>query len=331
MIKKKLILILSFTTLFFAVVCQEITPYKFVGSFDEEIAQSSYVAPTSARFMVPREGIKDPDIIYYFSKPKNNEAFPIAVMCTGSTTRDGIGSIIHFHRYLLQEFMDLKSAVITLEQWGVDGKNIDDKEFMKHYTRSQRLKDHKTVIEHLKVNPPNGWNGKFIFLGASEGGPIVTSLTELYPDNTLATINWCGAGDISWQEQLWLFLQKLSKENTDFEKIMPSREEYDNSMSEIIANPTFDEYLFGMTYAYHADTIHYPATDYTKIQTPYLVVAGTQDSIIESADTFAQKAKDAGVNITYLRVPDMDHYVRKRPDIIEQSFAWLKQQTHLHL
>jgi hypothetical protein len=30
--------------------------------------------------------------------------------------------------------------------------------------------------------------------------------------------------------------------------------------------------------------------------------------------------------IDYIRVEGMDHYIRKRPDIIDQSFEWLKNQ-----
>lgn len=68
--------------------------------------------------------------------------------------------------------MDLDVGVLTVEQQGVDGKKINAHEFMENYTRSHRLSDHRTVIEHLKKNPPKGWNGKLIFLGVSEGGPL---------------------------------------------------------------------------------------------------------------------------------------------------------------
>jgi hypothetical protein len=68
----------------------------------------------------------------------------------------------------LEEFLDLNVGVITVEQRGVDGNAIDAKEFMEHYTRSNRLKDHQVVIESLKRNPPTGWNGKFLFLGVSD-------------------------------------------------------------------------------------------------------------------------------------------------------------------
>lgn len=66
--------------------------------------------------------------------------------------------------------------------------------------------------------------------------------------------------------------------------------------------------------------------DYKKIRTPFLFVAGAEDTIIDSSDAFVEKAKNSAVNMTYLRVEDMDHYVRKRPDIINQSFEWLTNQ-----
>jgi pimeloyl-ACP methyl ester carboxylesterase len=309
----------------------EITPYKFINR--EDIA--SYNIPSSSRFTTKRLDKNSSDIIYYLSKPSANN-YPIAIMCGGSSTKDNIESIIHVHRYFLKEFLDLGAGVLTIEQWGVDGNKINEKEFMDHYTRSQRLKDHKTVIEHLKSNPPIGWNGKFIFFGISEGGPIVTSLTEDYPEISIATMNWSGAGDWSWHEELWVFIQQLLVENPEClhhiklsdchtcSEDIKFRERYDARMNIIMRNPNADQNFLGMSYKYHADALLYPLPDYKKISTPFLVVAGAQDTIIQSSDAFVQKAKNVGANITYLRVSDMDHYVRRRPDIIQKSFEWLK-------
>ena len=61
-------------------------------------------------------------------------------------------------------------------------------------------------------------------------------------------------------------------------------------------------------------------------RSPFLVVQGTEDPNIESCDEFVRKAKEAGAPIEYIRVEGMDHYIRKRPDIIDQSFQWLKNQ-----
>lgn len=316
---------------------EEITPYKFSG---ETEGMPNHEIPPSARSVLKRPCQNDPDIIYYLSKPAIDN-YPIAILCGGSSSKEDISSIIHFHRYFLQEFLDLKIGVLTVEQRGVDGAKIDVEDFMEHYTRSARLHDHQTVIENIKANPPKGWNGKLIFLGVSEGGPIVTTLTQIYPDTTIATINWCGAGDLSWREELWAFLRQLVIENPECPhqiklnecqvclKEITQRNHYDSAMDGTIQNPSPDLYFLNMTYKYHADALLYPSPDYDKIRrTPFLVVAGVQDSFIDSSDAFVEKAQKAGVPISYLRIEDMDHYVRKRPDIIEQSFEWLKKQLY---
>ncbi len=261
----------------------------------------------------------------------------------GSSLEEHITSIIHFHRYFLKEFLDLGVGVIAIEQQGVDGHQMNKTEFMEHYTRSNRLSDHRSVIEHLKKHPPKGWNGKLVFLGVSEGGPIVTTLTTDYPGLTLATINWSGAGDWSWRDELWAFMQDMMQHTPWYIKLraqlpswMPysldlyvptSRKDHDNAMDETIKNPTSNLKLSGMTYKYHADALNtYPKPAYGKIKTPYLVVAGVKDSIIDSSDAFVEKAKKMRAPITYMRIPDMDYYVRKREDVINNSFAWLKKQ-----
>ena len=51
---------------------EEITPYKFQGSYKEELSKTSYVIPASSRFSVSRNELFDaPEIVYYFTKPHN--------------------------------------------------------------------------------------------------------------------------------------------------------------------------------------------------------------------------------------------------------------------
>ncbi len=304
---------------FSAAASSKITPFKY-----EDAPDLAYNIPSSSRFIIKREA-GAPNIVYYLSK-STQPTYPIAILCTGSTSRDSVASIIHFHRYFLAEFLDLSAAVLTVEQRGVDGSKVDKNEFMHHYTSNQRLNDHITVIDHLKLNPPEEWNGKFIFLGVSEGGPLVTTLTTLYQDCTIATINWCGAGDWNWREELWAFIQAeplLKKDNS-------SREVYDARMNETLRDPTPDKEFLGMTYKYHADAQKFPKYEYAKIKTPFLVVSGALDSLIKSSDAFVEKALAAGADITNFCIKDMDHYVRKRPDVIAESFEWLKAILHIH-
>lgn len=300
----------------FSCYANEITPYKFTDSFPH------YEIPPSSRFLAKSSCETAPDVIFYFSHPKS-ESYPIAILCGGSSSQENIHSIIHFHRYFLKEFLELDVGVITVEQQGINGDVVDVKEFMENYTRTQRLCDHEDVIEYLKLNPPKGWDGKLVFLGVSEGGIIVTSLTAKYADSTIATVNWSGAGDWSWREELWLFLQRLIDDNPEYAL---SKIDYDLLMDDIMLNPSTARYFLGMTYKYHADAMLYPTVDYNKILTPFLVVAGAEDTAIPSSDAFVEKAKNSGAPITYMRVENMDHYIRKRPEIIHQSFEWLRNQ-----
>lgn len=309
----------------------EITPYKYTDQ-DQKNGMPVYEIPSSCRFTTKRLEPNAPEIIYYLSKPKNkdgsgSQSYPIIIFCGGSTSQDSVVSIIHLHRYYLQEFLDLGGAVLTVEQWGIDGNTVNKNIFMEHYTRSQRLHDHEAVINRLKLDPPQGWNGQLIFFGVSEGGPIATTLATEYRDMTTAVISWSGMGDWSWREQLWEFLQQLKLEDATAlqSKSITSRGDYDACMDETLRNPTSEKYFFGMTFKYHADALIYPKIDYSKISMPFLAVVGAKDSFIKSSDAFVEKAKKTRAPITYLRVPDMDHYVRKRADIVQQTFDWLKQ------
>jgi len=84
---------------------------------DDDNGMPAYDIPDSSRFTTKRMIDDAPDIVYYFSRPPENN-YPIAIMCGGSSDRDHIESIIHFHRYFLQELMDLGFGVLTVEQWG---------------------------------------------------------------------------------------------------------------------------------------------------------------------------------------------------------------------
>jgi len=312
----------------------EITPYKFIES-DESLPQ--YDIPNDSQFTIKEAGENAADITYYFSKPKA-DGYPIAILCGGSSDKNNPSSIIHFHRYFLQELLDLGVAVLTVEQQGVRGNNIDNQEFTDHYTLSKRLHDHQMVIELIKASPPKNWNGEIIFMGVSEGGPIVTALTSEYTDITIATINWSGAGDWPWREELWAFIENLKMANPECphgvklkecnfcSEHMMNRRDYDAHMDSMLRNPSVSEDFLNMTYKYHADASHFRLPNYERIRTPFLVVTGGLDTLIETSDAFVRKAEYAGCPVTYMRIADMDHYVRKRVDIIQESFDWLKRE-----
>lgn len=308
--------------------------------FSQAGAIESYDIPSSIRFTLDREGSSSP-LVYYFGQPDPPDSYPILFLCEGSSSKGALKSVFWFREYFSEKIQPLHVGYLTVEQWGIDGNTIDEKEFWNHYTRSQRLDDHLKVIKDLESHPPQGWNGKLIFIGVSEGGPLVTDLSTIYP-HTLATINWVGAGDWSWDDELWQFFEHW-KQNSfwirlydavprwlPFSSDIPqTRPEFDALVDHIISNPTPDQWMGGMTYFYHADAFLKPPIDYHKIRSPFLVVKGTTDSDIESCDQFVQKALEVGAPITYFRIEGMDHWLRKRPDVIDQSFDWLKIQMRL--
>jgi len=277
-------------------------------------------------------------LVYYFSKPsQQTQSYPMVIMCDGSSSKRDLRSALFIHQYFDKTIDALNYGLITVEKWGIDGNAINEKEFWSHYSRSQRFYDHLDVIKHLESGPPEGWDGTIIFIGVSEGGPLVNQLSIIYP-KTRATVNWVGAGDWDWADEFWEFWEQLKKNNflirlydllprwMPFASDIPqTRQEYDQLVEHIKQNPLPDKWLGGMTYFYHADAFQQKRIDYKKIYAPMLVVAGAQDSIIVSCDEFVAKAKAAGAPITYLRVEDMDHWIRKRPDVIKKSFEWLRE------
>ncbi|MBA3239485.1 MAG: hypothetical protein H0T62_14240 [Parachlamydiaceae bacterium] len=311
--------------------------FSLLLSFSTSLKAEEYNIPSSIRFTIEREENALP-IVYYFSPPDTAQDYPILLLCEGSSSKGDVDSVYFIREYFAERIQSFQAGYLTVEKWGVDGNQIDEKEFWGHYTRSQRLEDHLKVIEHLKEHPPTGWNGKFIFIGVSEGGPLVTDLSTMY-SNTIATINWVGAGDWGWADELWQFFESWKQRSFWIRlydsiprcfpfswDIPPTRQEFDALVEHIIRNPTPNESMGGMTYLYHADAFLKSPIDYSKIRSPFLVVKGTADSDIASYDQFVHKAIEAGAPITYFRIEGMDHWLRKRPDVIDQSFDWLKIQ-----
>ncbi len=329
------LLLCAYSTVTVSLGSEGITPYKFTDA-EYRYGMPHYYVPHNSRFTVPRaceEWESASDIVYYLSQPQM-QSFPIVVFCTGSSSRHDITSIIHVHRYFLQEILDIGCGLLTVEQRGVEGADIDVDEFMTHYTCSNRLCDHVTVLEHLQNNKPLGWTGKFIFIGVSEGGPLVTQLTTYYSPFTIATLNWCGASDDageSWATEIWEFYRELPW----YYKIAPvccsnfpkTFKEHCDILNSMQGNPRTDLEYFGMTYKYHEDIMFiFPSIKYETLVTPYLVVTGGNDSAFPAALRFLERAKNAEANVSCLHVQNMDHYIRRRPDVVQVSLRWLQER-----
>lgn len=296
-------------------------------------AKIIYDIPSDTRHTVNRAD--GSEIVYYLLPPANtHKAYPIAIICEGSSLKGQLESIIRGNKSwgLHPRLHDMGIGVLTVEKRGIDGNHINENEFFKYYTRTNRFNDHKQIIDALMHNPPSGWNGKLIFIGGSEGGPLVISLTLAYPKQTLATVDWVGASSNSWPDELWDFFHHGSLvTRLEGVYLMPwSRAGLDKKFDEIKRNPTYKKWFAGMTYRYHADVFAEEKRNkaYPSIKTPLLVVTGTADSIINTSDDFVNKARTSGVPITYYRVNGMGHKVLDpKFGMVSKTLNWIQDQV----
>ena len=161
---------------------------------------------------------------------------------------------------------------------------------------------------------------------------MVNQLSIHYPQTT-ATINWSGAGDWSWPNELWAWAKQVRKEHpflaglySWWHRIPKTRKGFNEMMAKTLRDPSDTRWIFGMTYSYHADAINNAQFAYERIHAPMLIVCGTKDSLVESCDSFVRKAQVVNSPITYWRIDGMEHLIsQNKENIIPKSFEWLKQ------
>ena len=316
----------QFSNLIQSIILGGILIANFNTSSAKSMSSSNFLFESAS---ISRADKINPTINYYFSRPSLVNTYPIVILVGGSTDKEHLDSIANFHKYFSTELSQNKLGAISVDGWGADSNHINKSEFMNHYTRSQILSNYQQVIDHLIKHPPIGWNGKLAVLGVSEGGPIAEQLNE-QNEVIHATVLWSGAIDSSWRNTLWLDMHNiyvsvcvpLKNPIKDCYDIA-TKDKFESRINSILANPSPESYFFNMTNMYVADGVRFPIPDYNKLHGAILVVTGAKDTIIDSSDLFYGKAKRHDIDITYWRVESMDHLIRKRPDLINNSFSWL--------
>jgi len=279
-------------------------------------------------------------IVYHLSVPKDGKEYPLIILCEGSYAYgEPIKTVLRLHRMFLRLLEEHNYGLLTLEKWGVDEDKVDCAVFHKHNTRSQRIKDHQQVLNNLNPQNTPGWNGKYIFIGGSEGGDIITALTLIYAHSTLATVNFAGIGAWNWEDELWAFLLHFRKHSSLLTKLYAwwsgfpkTREQYNKVVEEVKKNPTHEKWWIGQTHKYMADAflskVDWDA--FYNLKIPMLVVMGSLDPAIDSCDEFISKAMSCGMPITCWRLNDVDHAIgNKRPKIFAESVEWLMKAIEL--
>lgn len=301
------------------------------------IASSPALNPSTTfsfdTYSIKRNSIESSNITYFVSKPRDVTSYPIVIMVGGSTDKQSLDSIVNFQHYFESDLNNNHLGTLAVDKWGIDHQMINESVVMTHYTRTQIFNDYQQVIDYIQKNPPKGWNGKFAVLGVSEGGPIAEKLAENNKD-IQAVVLWSGAIDSSWRDTLWLDMHQIYNDVCIPLKMpvadcydVSNKDKFESRINLILNNQSSESYFFNMTNMYVADGVTFSRPDYTKLANHnVLVVTGVKDTIITSSDDFYKKAKQNHVKIDYWRIDGMDHKIRNHPDLINNTFIWLKQQ-----
>ncbi len=257
--------------------------------------------------------LQDDTLTYYVDLPNTEKSMPLVLVVEGSyCDNTGPQSILRLHEVIGNSFASVSIGMTTLERRGVDGDDIDVAKYHAFNTPTQRLLDHIELVHHLRLHPPESWNGQLFILGGSEGGPIAIKLSkDTEPSACVALV---GCGDQTFKEYIW---QSLSQApvwrhfymmcNGD----MPfTRKAYEKHVAQMKSNPVSDQFWYGQTYLYWADALDQCEMDaFLQLKCPVFVVAGTKDLECPSTDRLIAQAKEQNQDVTYLRVDGMGHDV----------------------
>jgi pimeloyl-ACP methyl ester carboxylesterase len=285
------------------------------------------------------------EIVYYLQVPEqNNTDFPIVVLCEGSYVRKKpIESVLRLNSMFQPILGESDFGLLTVEKWGVDGDSVDEAIFHEHNTRSQRIQDHLTVLSALEEQKIHGWNGTYVLIGGSEGGDVVSWLMIENAETVVAAINYAGIGAWGFQEELWAWLghmrttgpwwQRLYMQlYCWWEDVPKTREAYDQIVAEIMRDQIHTKWKFGQTHKYLADAfaLHEMTKKLYTLKIPLLIVVGTDDPLIDSADAFVEYGQRCDMPITYWRIEALAHGISTlRPDLFPKSIEWLRETLSL--
>lgn len=260
---------------------------------------------------------QEESLVYYLDPSTSNHEHPIMIVIEGSYDDEvGPQSILRLHRKMIDSLQNFDISVVMMERRGVDGEEIDEDVFHQFNTPSQRLSDHLILINHLSQHPPSNWNGQFIVLGGSEGGPISIKLAhKIHP---LACVALVGCGSTSFKDYIWKVIQltQLSAPWWDrfvsnwWYELPANLVEFEQRCEMMKANPSPQKKWFGQTFLYWADALEQTEyKEFLELKCPAFVVAGSHDVECSSTDTLMEMAKQNHQDVSYLRIEGMGHDV----------------------
>lgn len=270
----------------------------------------------------------DTKLIYYLENPKNVK-YPILVAIEGSLNINHIQSVLRLHKKIAKPMLDIGIGVMSLERRGIDGEKIEKNIVHRFNFPSQRLTDHVFCIKNLLKNPTENWNGKIIFLGGSEGGPISIKLSHIF--NPEACIAIVGCSDLSFKDYIWEFI-KLKFKNSKLSKKsgLPScYEDYNDWCEYMKNNPDPNKFWFGQSFLYWADALDQTEyREFLSLKCPSLIIAGSKDTACFATDRLIKKAYNNNQKITYLKIEKMAHNaLDPKYKVMDKIVKFLKEKV----
>ena len=260
------------------------------------------------RYALPLEN--GSSLICYIETPQAHISYPLVILIEGSHVQEqGPQSVLRIHNKFAEAILKANCGLITVERRGADGDHIDSSIYHRFNMPSQRLEDHLRLMTHIRGTFPEGWNGQFVIIGGSEGGPIAIKLA--YATDPSACIALVGCGDQSFKEYIWNFIQFMQASGVPLSNELPAdRAAYEALCEMMKANPDPNQWWLGQTFLYWADALDQTEErEFLGLKCPVLVVAGSEDLECPSTDRLIEKACQNNQDVTYLRIKGMGHNV----------------------
>jgi pimeloyl-ACP methyl ester carboxylesterase len=281
----------------------------------------------------------------YFHKPQQCAQFPIMIVCQGSyVSQNELQSCKPLFDKIVRNFATEPIGILAIEKRGSYPDVCDLIEFNAYNTVSNRITDNLTTI-HALPDIIDGWNGKLILIGGSEGTYVATALAEQLQDQVTALLLIAGAGYQSFKQELitdfklqpWyarcyirLFIELPHQPwyKKWFIRMFGNTERQVQRQFHVMQeNPTPKLMWAGQTYQYWADAQNRNLLTILELNIPIYYMMGCKDTGFIAGKKLQESACKANRNnITFVWYDHLGHDLGDLFDtVIQDAQEWLSK------
>ncbi len=262
------------------------------------------------------DGIK---IRGYLDKPEKSP-FSITLIIPGSQKETSLRT----HDALKTELTEIGQCALTLEKQGIQGDQIDEKQFQKFLTIDDRVEDHLQLLQKLTTGLISGWDGKLSIIGQGDGGRIGAKLATK-ADHISALVLVASAG--GWpplEEALYSFRSEMVDDGYSPQYIQGFLVQAKQVFAQALKTPKTEEKAFGYTYKYWNSLLKNTfLNDLTLLKCPIYSVNGDRDDRVpmESVEAMAKHCKK---NLKLVKKEEAGREIIRDPKTYQEAIAWLE-------